>query len=79
MRRKIELYIEERINPFLKTHKGLLEVVDLDNNILIIKLNVEYDDKGKIKQTLLTSIKSAIQEEFPQILKIIEVSSLSYT
>ena len=51
MRRKIESYIEERINPFLKTHQGLLEVVDLDNDILIVKLIVEYDTKGKLSNT----------------------------
>ena len=79
MRRKIESYVEERINPFLKTHQGLLEVVDLDNDILIIKLKVEYDNQGKIKQTLLSSIKSALQKKFPNILKIIEVSSLKYS
>ena len=62
MMRKIEAYVEERINPFLKTHQGFLEIVDLDNDILIIKLNVEYDKEGKIKQTLLTSIRNALQE-----------------
>jgi len=79
MKRKIESYVEERINPFLKTHQGLLEVVDLDNNILVIKLNVEYDKEGKIKQTLLNSIRSALQEKFPHILKVVEVSSLKYS
>ena len=79
MRRKIESYVEERINPFLKTHQGLLEVVDLDNDILIIKLIVEYDSEGKTKQPLLNSIRSALHEKFPQINKIVEVSSLSYS
>ena len=79
MRRKIESYIEERINPFLKTHQGLLEVVDLDNDILIVKLIVEYDNEGKIKQTLLNSIRSALQEKFPHVKKIVEVSSLKYS
>jgi Fe-S cluster biogenesis protein NfuA len=71
MRRKIEQLIEERMTPFLQTLNGKIEVIDVDNDIVFIKLDVKDIHNVKTKDTLQYSIKDAILKTFPLIKSVI--------
>ena len=73
MRRKIENHIKERIIPFLKTHGGKIEVVDVDNDVAYLRLDVEYHNKGQSEETLQYSVKKALCETFPELKDVIYV------
>ena len=60
MRRKMEQLLEERITPFLQTHNGKMDVIDVDNDIVFIKLDVKCINSDKTKETLQHSIKNAL-------------------
>jgi Fe-S cluster biogenesis protein NfuA len=67
MRRKIEQLIEERMTPFLQTLNGKIDVVDVDNDIVFIRLDLKDIHSDKTKETLQYSIKDAILKTFPLV------------
>lgn len=71
---KIEKILDEEIRPYLKTHGGNVELIDVDNGQVFVKLIGGCQGCVMSQYTLVNSITKAINAHFPE-LKIIDLTN----
>ena len=69
MIRKIEKLLDEQIRPALSGHGGDIEVIDLDNNQLFVKLTGGCQGCSSSKATLKDGIERLIISTYPELVK----------
>lgn len=70
---KIKAIIDE-IRPYLMNDGGNIEFIKYENNIVYIRLSGACRDCQMIDFTLKEGIESAIKEEIPEILEVINIA-----
>ena len=70
---KVKAIIDE-IRPYLMNDGGNIEFIKCENNIVYIRLSGACLDCQMIDFTLKESIESAIKEECPEILQIVNIT-----
>ena len=70
---KIKAIIDE-LRPYLMNDGGNIEFIKYENNIVYIKLSGACADCQMIDLTLKEGIESAIKEEIPEVLDVINVA-----
>lgn len=75
MIRQMEQFLKDVIEPGLKAHGGGVELVDIDNNIVFIKMHGGCVGCAMSQQTLILGIKSNIQKKFPEIKDVIDLTN----
>lgn len=71
---KIETLFDEKIRPALAQHGGNVEVVDIDNDILFVKLVGGCQGCSSSKATLTGGIEQVIKKHFPEIKEIVDLT-----
>lgn len=74
MIRKIEALLDEQIRPALASHGGGVEVVDIDNNKLYLRLFGGCQGCSSSSATLKDGIVRLIQENFPDIEEVVDLT-----
>jgi len=74
MRRKIESLLEEQVRPGLAAHGGNVEVVDVDNNQVFLKLTGGCHGCSASSATLKQGIEKVIKQHFPEVEEIIDLT-----
>lgn len=74
MLRQLEKLLDEKIRPGLKTHNGNVELVDVDNNKVFIKLTGGCQGCMASKMTLKNGIEQIIKKEYPEITEVIDLT-----
>jgi len=74
MIRKIEKVLNEKIRPALAEHGGNVEIVDVDNNILYIRLVGGCQGCTSSQQTVYEGIQTLIKKTFPEIEKVVDLT-----
>jgi Fe-S cluster biogenesis protein NfuA len=74
MRRKIESLLEEQVRPGLAAHGGNVEVVDVDNNQVFLKLTGGCHGCSSSSATLKQGIEKVIKQHFPEVEEIIDLT-----
>ena len=69
MLRKIEQILDEQIRPALATHGGNIEVIDLDNGQLFVKLSGGCQGCSSSKATLKDGIEKLLVGKFPDAVR----------
>lgn len=69
MLRQIEKLLEEKIRPGLKGHNGDVELIDVDNDRVFIKLLGGCQGCMASKMTLKQGIEQIIKQSFPEIIE----------
>jgi Fe/S biogenesis protein NfuA len=64
---KIEKILNEEIRPALSSHNGNIELIDIDNNIVFIRLLGGCQGCSMSKMTLTQGIEKTIQRYFPEL------------
>ena len=77
MIRKIEKVLNEKIRPALADHGGNVEIIDVDNNILYIRLVGDCQGCSSSQQTVFEGIKTLIKKGFPEIEKVVDLTDHS--
>jgi len=72
MRRKIKKFIEDEINPAISMHGGMIELIDVVNNSVYIRMGGGCQGCGMAGMTLRHGIERMIVDEFPNIEEIID-------
>ncbi|MBT6326924.1 MAG: NifU family protein [Bdellovibrionales bacterium] len=75
MRRKIESLLEEKIRPSLAAHGGNVEIVDIENGILFIKLVGGCQGCSSANTTVKEGIKKTVTEHYKFITDVVDVTS----
>jgi Fe/S biogenesis protein NfuA len=74
MIRHIEKLFDEEIRPALASHDGNVEVVDLDNDVLFLRLSGGCQGCASSSATLKDGIVRLVKERFPDIKEVIDVT-----
>ncbi len=70
---KIKKIIDE-IRPYLMNDGGNIEFIKYENNIVYIRLSGACKECQMIDFTLKDGIESAIKEEFPEVVEVVNVA-----
>lgn len=70
------LEIIDKLRPFLVNDGGDIEFVKYENNIVYIKMLGACAGCSLMDYTLKDGIESALKEEVPSIIEVVNVSSL---
>lgn len=74
MLRKIEALLDEQIRPALAAHGGGIEVVDIDNDKLYIKLKGGCQGCSSSSATVREGIERLVFKTFPDITEVIDLT-----
>ena len=74
MRRKIDSLLEEHVRPGLAAHGGNVEVIDVDNNQVFLKLTGGCHGCSSSSATLKQGIEKVIKQNFPEIKDVIDLT-----
>lgn len=74
MIRKVEAILDESVRPALAAHGGNVEVVDIDNNKLFIRLQGGCQGCSSSSATVKDGIQRLIQQSFPDIEEVIDLT-----
>ncbi len=74
MIRKIEKLLDEQIRPALAAHGGNVEIVDIDNNILYLRLQGGCQGCASSKATLKDGIEQIVKRNFPMIEDVVDLT-----
>ncbi len=74
MIRKIEILFDEQIRPSLASHGGNIEIVDLDNDKLFVRLHGGCQGCSSSKLTLKDGIEQLVKKNFPNITEVVDLT-----
>jgi len=74
MLRKIEALLKDQVAPALASHGGAIELVDVDNDKVFIKLTGGCQGCSSSQTTVKQGIETLIKQNFPEIKEIIDVT-----
>ena len=74
MIRKLENLFDDQVRPALAAHGGNVEIVDLDNNILFLRLQGGCQGCSSSSATLKQGIQTLVKQNFPEITDVVDVT-----
>lgn len=74
MIRKINKLLEEQVRPSLKSHGGDVQIIDLDNNKLFVKLTGGCQGCSSSSATLKDGIERLVKSKFPSIEEVVDMT-----
>lgn len=74
MMRKIEALFDEQVRPSLATHGGNVEIIDLDNDRLFVRLHGGCQGCSSSKLTLKDGIEQLVKRNFPNITEVVDLT-----
>lgn len=74
MIRKIEALMDDQIRPALASHGGDVEIVDVDNGKLFLKLQGGCQGCSSSSATLRDGIARLVQQTFPEINEVVDLT-----
>ncbi|MBV7273330.1 NifU family protein [Clostridium sp. PL3] len=74
---KIKRVIDEKIKPYLREHNGDIEVIEIENNVLKIRLLGQCSNCASAKYTVENLVETCIKKAIPEIDRVELESSIS--
>jgi len=74
MIRKIETLLKDQVAPALAAHGGAVELIDVDNDKVFIKLTGGCQGCSSSQTTVKQGIESLIKQNFPEINEIVDIT-----
>ncbi len=74
MIRKLENLFDEQVRPALAAHGGNVEIVDLDNNVLFLRLQGGCQGCSSSSATLKQGIQTLVKQNFPEITDVVDIT-----
>ena len=70
----MEKLFDEQIRPGLKAHGGNVEIVDIDNDRLYLKLSGGCQGCSSSTATLKDGIERLVKQKFPDVIEVVDVT-----
>ena len=70
----IQKLIDEKINPGVATHGGFVELINVEENRVYVRLGGGCQGCGMVDVTLKHGIQNMIQEQIPSITEVLDVT-----
>jgi Fe-S cluster biogenesis protein NfuA len=77
MMRKLEILFDEQVRPALAAHGGGVEIIDLDNEKLFVKLFGGCQGCSSSAATLFSGIQTLVKQNFPEIKEVVDMTDHS--
>lgn len=74
MLRQLETLFDEQVRPALAAHGGNVEIVDLDNDILYLRLSGGCQGCASSSATLKDGIERLVKQHYPDIKEVLDVT-----
>jgi Fe-S cluster biogenesis protein NfuA len=74
MIRQVEKLLDEQIRPALAAHGGNVELLDIDNNKVFVKLSGGCQGCSSSQATLSDGIARLIKQHFPDIEDVVDLT-----
>ena len=74
MIRKLEILFDEQVRPALAAHGGNVEIVDLDNDKLFLRLQGGCQGCSSSLATLKDGIQTLVKQHFPEITEVVDLT-----
>lgn len=74
MVRRVEAIFDEQVRPALAAHGGNVEVIDIDNNKLFIKLTGGCQGCSSSMTTVKDGITRLVKSTFPDIQEVVDLT-----
>jgi Fe/S biogenesis protein NfuA len=74
MLKKLELLFDEQVRPALAAHGGNVEIIDLDNDKLFVRLSGGCQGCASSKATLKDGIQTLVKQNFPMISEVVDLT-----
>ena len=72
--KKLEILFDEQVRPALAAHGGNVEIVDVDNNKLFVRLQGGCQGCSSSTATLKQGIQTLVTQNFPEITEIVDLT-----
>jgi len=72
--RKIEKLLSEQVRPALASHGGDVEIIDIDNDKLFVKLTGGCQGCSSSAATLKGGIEELVKKNFPDIVEVVDLT-----
>lgn len=74
MLKKLEILFDEQVRPALAAHGGNVEIVDIDNDKLFVRLQGGCQGCSSSKATLKDGIQTLVKQNFPNITEVVDLT-----
>lgn len=74
MMKKLEVLFDEQVRPALAAHGGNVEIIDLDNDKLFVRLSGGCQGCSSSKATLKDGIQTLVKQNFPEITEVVDLT-----
>jgi Fe/S biogenesis protein NfuA len=71
---QLEKLFDQQIRPALAQHGGNVEIVDVDNDVVFVKLIGGCQGCSSSKATLKGGIEQLIKQNYPEITEVIDLT-----
>jgi Fe/S biogenesis protein NfuA len=69
---KVQKILDEMINPAVSSHGGWVDLLDIKDNLVYLRLGGGCQGCGMVNVTLKQGIEATIREEIPQIAGVVD-------
>jgi Fe/S biogenesis protein NfuA len=74
MLKKLEILFDEQVRPALAAHGGNVEIIDIDNDKLFVRLQGGCQGCSSSKATLKDGIQTLVKQHFPMITEVVDLT-----
>ncbi|OFZ21604.1 MAG: hypothetical protein A2202_09175 [Bdellovibrionales bacterium RIFOXYA1_FULL_36_14] len=75
MKNKIEALMDEQVRPALGAHGGDVEIVEVKDNIVYLKLTGGCQGCAGARMTLKNGVERIIKDKYPEIEEVVDVTN----
>lgn len=69
---RVQKILDEMINPAIASHGGFVDLLDVKENLVYLRLGGGCQGCGMVNVTLKQGIEATLKEEIPQIAGVID-------
>lgn len=74
MIRQIEKLLDDMIRPALAAHGGNIELIDIDNNKVFVKMSGGCQGCASSQATLTDGVERLIKQHYPEIEEVVDLT-----
>jgi Fe-S cluster biogenesis protein NfuA len=74
MRRQVLRILNDKINPSVASHGGKIELIDVVNDIVYIKMSGGCQGCAASSVTLKQGVERTLKDELPDIMDVVDVT-----
>jgi Fe-S cluster biogenesis protein NfuA len=74
LKQRVQRLLNDQINPGVASHGGFVELIDVENNNVYLRLGGGCQGCGAADVTLKMGIERLIREEVPQVYQVLDVT-----